>query len=43
MKWVFLITLLPFVAGADSYSTQVLADKPVAYWRFNEVKSPLVN
>jgi hypothetical protein len=43
MKWVFLITLLPFVAGADSYSTQVLADKPVAYWRFDEVKSPLVN
>ncbi len=43
MKWILLIMLLPFVAGADSYSTQVLADKPVAYWRFDEAKSGSVN
>ena len=43
MKWVFLITLLPFVAEADSYSTQVLADKPVGYWRFEEAKGVPLN
>ena len=43
VKWMFLIALLPFVAGADTYSTQVLADKPVAYWRFDEAQSRLVN
>jgi len=38
MKRAFLIALFPFVAGADSYSEKVLADKPVAYWRFQEAK-----
>ncbi len=36
MKWVFIIALLPLVAAADSYSEKILADKPVAYWRFGE-------
>jgi len=36
MKWVCIIALLPLVAAADSYSEKVLADKPVAYWRFGE-------
>ncbi|MDE2680269.1 MAG: DUF1553 domain-containing protein [Verrucomicrobiota bacterium] len=38
-----LIALLPLVAAADTYSTQVLADKPVAYWRFDEAQSRQVN
>ena len=40
---MFLIALLPFFVGADTYSTQVLADKPVAYWRFDEAQSRSVN
>ena len=40
---MFLIALLPYFVGADTYSTQVLADKPVAYWRFDEAQSRSVN
>ena len=36
MKWIWIIALFPLVAAADSYSEKVLADKPVAYWRFGE-------
>ena len=43
VKWMFLIALLPYFVGADTYSTQVLADKPVAYWRFDEAQSRSVN
>jgi hypothetical protein len=43
MKWMYLIALLPFVAGADSYSEKVLTDKPVAYWNFQDVKGAVLN
>ena len=46
MKWaksvVFLFAFLPMALWADAYSEKVLADKPVAYWRFSEVKSQAV-
>ena len=46
MKWaksvVFLFAFLPMALWADAYSEKVLADKPVAYWRFSEAKSQAV-
>ena len=31
---------LPFAVFADAYSKKVLADKPMAYWRFSDLKRP---
>ena len=35
--FVWLLVALPFGVLADAYSEKVLADKPVAHWRFQEV------
>ncbi|MBO35945.1 MAG: hypothetical protein CMO64_07120, partial [Verrucomicrobiales bacterium] len=37
-----MLLALPLVAFGDAYSAKVMADKPVAYWRFSEAKSPAV-
>jgi hypothetical protein len=42
-KLLWLVVALPLVAFADVYSVKVLADKPVAYWRFSDLKSPGVS
>jgi len=37
-----MLLALPLVAFGDAYLAKVMADKPVAYWRFSEAKSPAV-
>ena len=41
-RTVILLAVTPIALWADAYSEKVLADKPVAYWRFTDAKSPAV-
>ena len=41
-RTIILLAVTPIALWADAYSEKVLADKPVAYWRFSDAKSPAV-
>ena len=41
-RTIILLAVTPIAMWADAYSEKVLADKPVAYWRFSDAKSPAV-